>query len=154
MTDQLDDHGAEDGADIDIDEMDHGDPRFVRVLRERAKSFARENGALIEENRKLRVDAALRDLNLTETQREALLAVHKGDIDADAYRETAEALSFLEPDRPTPDEIAAHRRMQEATTAAPPSEAFIRTLTDELLEAKSSEQLTAILQRQGMIRYE
>jgi hypothetical protein len=141
VTDQADDQGADQGAD---------QSEGFRQLRKRAQRA----DALEQENRRLRTEMALRDagLKLNDDQRHALLSVHDGDIDADAFRATAERLAFVDPQQVPADEQAAHARMAEATAAAMPSEAYPRTLTDELNEARSSEQLEAILAREGMLR--
>jgi hypothetical protein len=147
----LDDQAPESNGGADAD-RDHGELRDgIKVLRERAKRTV----ALEAENHELRVSAAVRDLHLTDTQRAAVLHLHgDGEVSEDAYRQTAESLSFLAPVSPNVvgfDEQAAHQRMADATAAAMPSEAFQRTLNDDLNGAQSTAELEAILARQGML---
>lgn len=127
--------------------------RAFRKLREQA---ARAK-ALERENRELRTDAAFRDAGLTslsQQQRSALLAVHDGEVTADAIAATAQSLSFVPPPQVSSDEQRAHQLMAEATAGAQPSEAYPRTLVDEMREARSPEELHAILDRVGMIDYD
>ncbi len=143
---------ALDGAEIRdgvIAAPDDNGSRAFRQLREKA----RKADALEREVRQLRTDAAFRDsgLALTVQQRAALLAVHEGEITAEAIKETAVSLSFVDQQQVSLEEQAALKRIADATAAAEPSEAFLKTLEDEMREAKSPEHLQAILAREGML---
>lgn len=124
----------------------------LRQLRERARDarrLERELAARDEELIRLRTDAAFHGLNLSDVQREAVLAIHEGEMTADAVRETVEGLGFFEAPQYSPEEQAAHQRIQETTTGAP-AEAKAQSLEDEINAAKSEDEVMAIVRREGL----
>jgi hypothetical protein len=137
--------------------QDENESSVIKELRQKAKradDLEPEVATLRQENAILKAGVT----DLSPAKQKALLAAHEGDLEPEALRKTATELGFIaeapaevETPQVPADEVAAHKRIQEATAAAAPSEAQVRTLNDELLEAKSAEEITAILRRQDMV---
>lgn len=148
----IDGEGDGDGDGEDIAALSAAvdrDRDQFRAMRKQAKNAKRLEAQVHE----LSIELALRDagLDLTDTQRQALLSVHTGDISADAFLATAAELSFVDQQQVSLEEQATHRRMAEATAAAPPSEAHTITLQEEIGMARDADAVTAILRREGML---
>jgi hypothetical protein len=87
-------------------------------------------------------------LDLSEKQRTALFATHEGDLSPEALKATAAELGFIAEQAPaeeqtTPEERAAHQRMQEATGGAPPADGTPPSAHDRVKSAQTSEELNA-----------
>lgn len=126
----------------------------MRDLRKKAKRA----DALEDENGTLRQKVAILEAGITDltpAKQKALLAAHEGDLSPEALRATATDLGFIAEEKPEPqvsaEEQAAHQAMAEATAAAEPSEAQVKTLQDRMRAAKSPEELAAILAEENLL---
>lgn len=136
---------------------DHDESNVIKDLRikaKRADDLDAEVKALRQETAILK--AGITDL--TPAKQKALLAAHEGDLDAESLRKTATELGFIavlaaeaETPQVSAEEQAAHQRVAEATAAAEPSEAQLKTLEDKMREARSPEELAAILDNAGLL---
>jgi hypothetical protein len=146
--------------DID-DDLEDQDSPVIKDLRGKAK---RTDAAEARANELETEIAILRagGQNLTPLQQKALLASHEGERTPEALAATAKELGFplagaagsTEAEAPqgaTADEQKALGAMQEATAAAEASEAQVQTLDDKIAQAKTPEELDAILANAGML---
>ncbi len=142
----------------EYDDTEESEPSpVIRDLRAKAK----RTEAAEQEANDLRTELAISraGLDLTPLQQKALLAAHEGEATPEALHQTAVALGITEataapaPEEQVPaEEQAAIQRTQNATAAAEAAEANPQTLNDRILAAKSPEEVTALLESQGLLR--
>lgn len=153
MTDDL---GYDDQTDDGND--DGQDQRYVRLSREQIRTLERDAKQARQAQEKLAALERKLALNeagvgsLNEMQQKALLATIDGDITAEAARQAAEALGFVQPaPAPEPDpEAAALNRMSEASTgSSDPSTEDPAARLDRVAREGGMEALLAQIQADG-----
>lgn len=109
----------------DEDEQDTQEQEKASSLRAKLREAAQkaaDRDALAAENQTLKQQIAVSaaGLTLNDTQRNALLAVHSGDLTPDGLKQTAQSLGFIAaPPPPTDDPaLAEHERIAAVSAGA------------------------------------
>lgn len=144
--------------DETLDETGEDESRVIRELRAKAK----RTEAAEAEAATLRTEKALLQagLDLTAKQQTALLAAHEGELTKEALLATAAEIGIApapadataedDTEQVPADEVAAHQRIAEATGAAVPADAKVVTLDEAIANAKTQQELDAVLNAAGM----
>lgn len=129
------------------------DSPVIRTLR---KDAARA-GELEAENQRLQRELVFvqSGLNLNDSQRKALAAVHEGDWTPDTIKQTADSLGFIKPAEPEPapvgvptDQIAAMERVNAASGGQPPPPP---DLVAQINACKTPQELDELLRQNNML---
>lgn len=144
-----------DDDDLDVDPG--SESSVIRELRHKGKRVDEaeaEASVLRTENVILKAGLT----GLSDARRKALLAAHEGELTSESILETAVELGFTvaasegEPSQDSPLDKEAHRRIQDATSAAIPSGAEVETMDDLIAKAQTPDEIKAILAKAGMLR--
>jgi DNA-binding Lrp family transcriptional regulator len=145
-----------DDYDDNEQQNDSMSPRDLRVQLKEAKAAAKEANELREQVKRLQQEGTIRDAGLTlnEQQRVALAAVHSGEWNSDAIKQTASTLGFYSPQQPAPvvddpslsqiDQIASASAGTETLSASRDAE-----LDAQLAKATSPEEFMSIYRTSG-----
>lgn len=149
--------------DYDSEQYDDLPPGDLRRQLKEAKAEARQAKVQAQEAETLRAqvqrlerDGTIRDAGLTlnDQQRAALQAVHGGEWNADAIKQTATTLGFYSPPTPQPvvddPNLATHEQIAAAAagTDAPPASRDAE-IDAQLAQTKSAEEYLAAYRASG-----
>ena len=126
----------------------------LRAKLKEANARAKEAETLATENQTLKQQIAVgaAGLTLNDAQRNALLAVHSGDLTPDGLRNTAQTLGFIAAPAPVPDDpsLSVHEQIaQSAAGTEVPNADREAEIDAALSKASNQAEFMEIYQRSG-----
>lgn len=141
--------------DEDVEEpQQQQEPNFVKQLRKDAKRSAKEAEELRTELTSIQRKSAFQEAGvpLNETQRLAAEAVHKGDWNGVAVRQTLVALGIAQPSEQEQEVVKAldgQERIAQASTGASATQTGAGALADAIKGAANEQEVLALLKAAG-----